>query len=445
MPDPVGPFGMADLDFARLTRGRCEGGGGLPAWTMTGRRLGMQVPSVPPRPVPRRSVLRRSALRDALRSDAAGGLILMASAALALAAANSRLAAEYFGLLAAHIGPLSVLHWVNDGLMAVFFLLVGLEIKREVLDGRLRTWPDRILPGVAALGGMLAPALIYVFVNRASPGTLRGWAIPTATDIAFALGVLSLLGSRVPVSLKVFLTALAILDDLGAVLIIAAFYTADLQVPALAGAGATVAVLFGLNRAGVNRLAPYLVLGGVLWVLVLASGIHATIAGVLLALTIPLRPSPGRPDDPASPLHRLEHALHPWSAYLVLPLFGFANAGVALGGLSTAMLLEPVTLGVALGLVLGKQVGVFGMIVAAVKFGLAPRPAKAGWWQLYGLSLLCGIGFTMSLFIGLLAFADRPSLETDTKVGVLLGSAISMLAGALVLLLAPRPDATPRG
>ncbi|MCJ2080338.1 Na+/H+ antiporter NhaA [Methylobacterium sp. J-090] len=393
------------------------------------------------------SAIRRpvSALRAALRTDAGGGLVLMASAVLALVVANSSLAPDYFALLGAHLGPLSVLHWVNDGLMAVFFLLVGLEIKREVLDGRLRTWPDRVLPGVAALGGMIAPALIYVSVNRASPETLRGWAIPTATDIAFALGVLALLGSRVPVSLKGFLTALAILDDLGAVLIIAAFYTADVSLPMLAGAGGIVALLFGLNRAGVSRLTPYLLLGAVLWVLVLRSGIHATIAGVLLALTIPLRASPARPDDPASPLHRLEHALHPWSAYLVLPVFGFANAGVALGGLSSAMLLEPVTLGVALGLFLGKQIGVFGMVVAAIKLGLAQRPAHAGWWQLYGLSLLCGVGFTMSLFIGLLAFAETPALETETKVGVLLGSVSCMVAGALVLLLAPRPAAAGRG
>ncbi|GJE17017.1 Na+/H+ antiporter NhaA [Methylobacterium marchantiae] len=380
-----------------------------------------------------------SALRNALKSDAGGGLVLMASAVLALIVANSPLAPGYFALLKAYIGGLSVLHWVNDGLMAVFFLLVGLEIKREVLDGRLRTWPDRILPGVAALGGMVVPALIYVLVNRSSPETLRGWAIPTATDIAFALGVLALLGSRVPVSLKVFLTALAIIDDLGAVLVIAVFYTADLSLPMLAGAALTVAILSGLNRAGVTRLTPYLVLGAVLWFLVLKSGIHATIAGVLLALTIPLRTSPARPDDPASPLHRLEHAIHPWSAYLVLPIFGFANAGVALGGMSLRMLLDPVTLGVALGLFAGKQIGVFGAVFAAVKLGLAQRPAHAGWWQIYGLSLVCGVGFTMSLFIGLLAFADNPDLETETKIGVLVGSVICMIAGALVLMFAPRP------
>lgn len=388
-----------------------------------------------------------SAFRATLVSEAGGGLVLMASAALALAVANSSLSTAYFALLKTEIGSLSVLHCINDALMAVFFLLVGLEIKREVLDGRLRTWPDRILPGLAALGGMVAPAVVYVAVNRHAPETIRGWAIPAATDIAFALGVLALLGKRVPVSLKVFLTALAIIDDLGAVLIIALFYTAGLSLPMLGGAALTLAILAGLNRAGVSRLAPYLVLGAVLWVFVLKSGVHATVAGVLLALAIPLRPSIGRPDDPASPLHRLEHAIQPWSAYLILPIFGFANAGVSLAGVGPGLLLEPVTLGVALGLVLGKQAGVFGLVLAAVKLGLAQRPAGAGWAQIYGVSLLCGVGFTMSLFIGLLAFADTPALETETKIGVLVGSVVCMLAGALVLLVAPphRADAREHG
>ncbi len=271
-----------------------------------GRALvGPPAPETRARAVPFPRVQRRrrpvSALRDILVSEAGGGLVLMASAALALAVANSPLSGTYFAALKAYLGPLSVLHWVNDALMAVFFLLVGLEIKREVLDGRLRTWPDRILPGLAALGGMAAPAIVYAAVNWHSPDTLRGWAIPAATDIAFALGVLALLGSRVPVSLKIFLTALAIIDDLGAVLIIALFYTADLSLPMLGGAAATLAVLYGLNKAGVARLWPYLLLGVVLWVFVLASGIHATIAGVLLALTVPLRLSVGKPDDPTSP------------------------------------------------------------------------------------------------------------------------------------------------
>ncbi|GJE16129.1 Na+/H+ antiporter NhaA [Methylobacterium marchantiae] len=387
-------------------------------------------------------VRRLSALRTMLHSEASGGLLLMASAALALAVANSPWADGYFATLRIYLGPLSVLHWINDGLMAAFFLLVGLEIKRELLDGRLRTWPDRILPGVAALGGMAGPAVVYATINWHSPETLRGWAIPAATDIAFALGVLALLGSRVPVSLKIFLTALAIIDDLGAVLIIAAFYTTDLSLPMLGAAGAVLAVLFGMNKAGVSRLTPYLALGAVLWFLVLKSGIHATVAGVLLALTIPLRLSIGKPDDPTSPLHKLEHAIHPWSAYLVLPIFGFANAGVSFAGMTPHMLLDPVTLGVALGLFMGKQIGVFGFVVMTIRLGLAQRPSQATWTQIYGVSLLCGIGFTMSLFIGLLAFAGAPELEAETKIGVLLGSLSCMILGAGVLLSSARSDRT---
>jgi NhaA family Na+:H+ antiporter len=361
----------------------------------------------------------------------------MASAAVALAVANSRFAENYVSILNGHLGPLSLLHWINDGLMTAFFLLVGLEIKREALEGRLRTWPDRALPGVAALGGMIAPALIYVAINWRSPETLRGWAIPTATDIAFALGVLALLGPRVPVSLKVFLTALAIIDDLGAVLVIALFYTTSLSMWALAGAAFVSAALVALNAAGVRRLWPYLLLGLALWALVLQSGVHATMAGVILAMTIPLRSATGPIDDDSSPLHRLEHALHPWMTFLVLPLFGFANAGVTLSGLELRALLDPLTLGVALGLFLGKQLGVFGCVFAAAKLGLATRPAHAGWTQVYGVALLCGVGFTMSLFIGLLAF-DAEAAQTHAKLGVLAGSLASALAGAIVLLLAPR-------
>jgi NhaA family Na+:H+ antiporter len=382
-----------------------------------------------------------SFLRRFLANEAAAGLLLMASAALALIVANSPLAPAYFGLLKTYLGPLSLLHWINDALMAVFFLLVGLEIKREMVDGQLRSWPDRILPGIAALGGMIGPALVYVAVNWNSPATLRGWAIPAATDIAFALGVLALLGSRVPVSLKVFLTALAIIDDLGAVVIIAVFYTADLSLPMLAGAAVTLAVLFAMNRAGVRHLGPYLLLGLLLWFFTFKSGVHATIAGVLLALTIPLRPSAGWPDDMASPLHRLEHALHPWSAFMVVPIFGFANAGVSLAGVTPASMLAPVPLGIALGLLVGKQVGVFGCVVAAVRLGWAQRPSHASWTQVYGVALLCGIGFTMSLFIGLLAFADNAALETETKIGVLFGSLVCMASGAFVLWAAsPRPQ-----
>ena len=377
-----------------------------------------------------------SALRSLLQGEAGGGLVLMAAAAIALAAANSPLGPSYFGVLEMYVGGLSILHWINDALMALFFLLVGLEIKREFLDGQLSTWSRRILPGLAAAGGMVGPALIYVALNASTPATLRGWAIPTATDIAFALGVLALLGSRVPVSLKIFLTALAIIDDLGAVAIIAAFYTADLSLAWLGLAGLTLAVLAGLNRAGVERLACYLGLGVLLWFFVLKSGVHATLAGVALALTIPLRPSPGRPDDPTSPLHILEHALHPWVAYLIVPIFGFANAGVSLSGMSWGALLEPLPLGIAAGLFAGKQIGVFLTTWAAVKLGWAERPEHASWPQLYGISLLCGIGFTMSLFIGLLAFPTTPDLQDAVKIGVLAGSLLSALVGAFVLRFA---------
>lgn len=356
----------------------------------------------------RRSV---SVFREFLDGEAAGGIILIAAAALALIVANSPLAETYFAALHAYLGPLSLLHWINDALMAVFFLLVGLEIKREVLDGQLSTWPRRMLPGIAAAGGMAVPALVYVAINRDNAAALPGWAIPTATDIAFALGVLSLLGNRVPASLKVFLTALAIIDDLGAVVIIALFYTSGLSFIYLAAALAVIVVLVVLNRMGVLSLIPYLVLGVVLWVLVLKSGVHATLAGVALALTIPLKATPGIAHDlEHSPLHQLEHALHRFVPLIIIPIFGFANAGVSLAGLTPAALVEPLTLGVAAGLVLGKLVGVLGASALAIKLGLADLPMRAGWMHMTGIALLCGIGFTMSLFIGLLAFANSPEL-----------------------------------
>lgn len=386
-------------------------------------------------PAPRTRPL--SALRDFLRSEAAGGIILMAVAALALVIANSPAAPLYFGALKSYVLGLSVLHWINDALMAVFFLLVGLEIKREMLDGQLSSWGRRVLPGFAALGGMIAPALFYLAFNLGSPESLRGWAIPTATDIAFALGVLSLLGPRVPASLKVFLTALAILDDLGAVIIIAIFYTAELSGLYLGLAAATLVVLTALNRFGVTRLVPYLLLGAALWYFTLKSGVHATLAGVALALTIPLKPSPARPDDAASPLHKLEHGLHPYVAFLVIPVFGFANAGVSFSGLGLGTLAAPVPLGIMLGLFLGKQVGVFGFGWLAIRAGLADLPARASWPQFYGIALLCGIGFTMSLFIGLLAFPDSEALQNQTKIGVLAGSLLSGIGGWLLLRLCP--------
>ena len=378
-----------------------------------------------------------SVLRKFLQSEAAGGLILMGTAALALIVANSPLAGVYFGALHSYVFGLSVEHWINDGLMAVFFLLVGLEIKREMLDGQLATWPRRVLPGVAALGGMVFPALAYLAFNLGNAETVRGWAIPAATDIAFALGVLSLLGSRVPMSLKVFLTALAIIDDLGAVAIIALFYTADLSFPALGLAALILACLVGLNRFGIEKLWPYLVLGVVLWVAVLQSGIHATLAGVALALTIPLRPATETAEDPHSPLHRLEHAIHPWVGYGVVPIFGFANAGVSFAGLDASVMLGPVPLGIAFGLFVGKQVGVFGIAWATVRLGFADMPDGATMPQLYGVALLCGIGFTMSLFIGGLAFAGSPTLSDAVKVGVLGGSIISGIGGWLVFRLLP--------
>ncbi|MER9185579.1 Na+/H+ antiporter NhaA [Mesorhizobium australicum] len=379
-----------------------------------------------------------SVFREFLDSEAAGGIILMVAAALALIVANSPLAGTYFSVLHAYLGPLSVSHWVNDGLMAVFFLLVGLEIKREMLDGQLSTWPRRVLPGIAAAGGMVVPALVYVAINSNNSAALSGWAIPTATDIAFALGVLSLLGSRVPASLKVFLTALAIIDDLGAVIIIAIFYTSGLSLAYLGAAFAVIAVLVLLNRTRVMSLVPYLVLGAILWVLVLRSGVHATLAGVALALTIPLERSAGTgQDSDHSPLHRLEHGLHKLVAFVVIPIFGLANAGVSLTGLSFSALIEPLTLGVAAGLVVGKLVGVFGSSALAIRFGLADLPAHAGWSHMIGISLLCGIGFTMSLFIGLLAFANDVALQDAVKVGILAGSFIAALLGAAVLLMAP--------
>ncbi len=385
----------------------------------------------------RQSARRPSVLREFLESGAAGGLLLMAAAILALWVANSPLADTYFQLLHAPLAGLDVLHWINDGLMALFFLFVGLEIKREFLDGQLSTWANRALPGLAAAGGILVPGLLYAALNLGQPDTLRGWAVPTATDIAFALGVLSLLGSRVPTSLKVFLATLAIVDDLAAVLVIAVFYTAELNLAALSGAAVATALLIGLNRLKVTRLAPYLALGAVLWWLVLLSGVHATVAGVILALTIPLRRTKGAPDDMTSPLHRLEHGLSPWVAFLIVPVFGFANAGVSFAAMTPGMLLAPVTLGVALGLFAGKQIGVFGAAFLAIRFRLANLPVAASWAQLYGVALLCGIGFTMSLFIGLLAFPD-PILQQEVKVGVLMGSLASALCGAAVLLIAKR-------
>ena len=381
----------------------------------------------------------QSTLRHFLGNEASGGIVLMVVAVLAIITANSPAAKTYFDLLHVYIGPLSLQHWINDALMAVFFLLVGLEIKREMLDGQLSTWSRRILPGAAAAGGMLFPALFYVYFNWNDPVALRGWAIPTATDIAFALGVLSLLGRWVPASLKIFLAALAIIDDLGAVIVIAIFYTADLNLLALAGAGIVIGNLIIFNRMGVRSLWPYLLLGAVLWVLIFASGVHATLAGVILALTIPLKQTPGTPEAAhhESPLHKLEHLIHKPVAFVIVPIFGFANAGVSFTGISMSVFSEHLTMGIAAGLLLGKLIGVLGTVAILVKLGIADLPAQASWGQVAGTALLCGIGFTMSLFIGLLAF-DDPGVQDRVKIGILAGSVISGVLGAVVLSLAGR-------
>jgi NhaA family Na+:H+ antiporter len=381
---------------------------------------------------------RWSAIRRFLHAQSSAGLVLMGAAAAALIVANSPLAPGFTRLLASELGPLSVGHWINDGLMAAFFLLVGLEIKREVLDGQLSTWSRRILPGVAALGGMIVPALVYLALNRGP--TAAGWAIPAATDIAFALGVVALLGKRVPASLRVFLAALAIIDDLGAVAIIAIFYTPAISVPFLAGAAGVMAVLATLNRLGVRRLSPYLILGLLLWVLVLRSGVHATLAGVVLAFTIPMDRTPRRSDaDCPSPLHRLERSLHVPVSFIVVPIFGLANAAVPILGLPAGALTAPVTAGAAAGLLFGKVLGVFGFTMLAVSLGLADMPAHATRRQLLGVAMLCGIGFTMSIFITLLAFPASPVLQAEGKIGVLAGSLLAGLAGYSVLRTA-RPD-----
>ena len=387
----------------------------------------------------------RSALRHFLDSEAAGGLLLMGAAALALIVANSGLALAYHDLLHTEIGPeltpklgpMTVHLWINDGLMAIFFLLVGLEIKREFLDGRLSTWDRRRLPVIAAAVGMVVPALFYLGLTASISGLARGWAIPAATDIAFAIGVLALLGSRAPTSLKLFLTTVAIADDLGAVAIIALAYTDSLDSLALGAAAFILFTMYAIGKSGVQRLWIYLILAALLWYAVLLSGVHATVAGVLAASAIPIVKTPGAPDSAESLLHRLEHGIAPWVAFLIVPLFGFANAGVSLGGIGLAEIIAPLPLGIAAGLFLGKQVGIFGAVWLAVRFGLANRLHGATWLQVYGVSLLCGIGFTMSLFIGALAFPERPLLIDEAKIGVLLGSFLSALTGYLVLRFAP--------
>jgi Na+:H+ antiporter, NhaA family len=367
--------------------------------------------------------------------DASAGILLILVAAAAMLAANSAFADEYrqlfYGKLAwTPIAKLKDLHyWINDGLMAIFFFVVGLEVKRHMIAGSLSDPAARRLPMLAAAAGMIAPAVVYMGVSGGGQFT-SGWAIPAATDIAFAMGVLGLLGSRVPASLRLFLLTVAIVDDIGAVLVIAVFYTPTIYLTWLLAATAVLAVMVGLNRFKVSVFWPYILLSVVLWYCVLNTGVHATIAGVVAALTIPLKRSDGN-----SMLEKLEHGLAPWSAYLVVPVFGFANAGVSLEGLGVKALLDPLPVAIAAGLVVGKQVGIFTTVWLADKTGFAPRPANANWAEIWGVSILCGIGFTMSLFIGGLAFPDQPALIEEAKIGILTGSAISAVLGFVVLRL----------
>ncbi|WP_421989942.1 Na+/H+ antiporter NhaA [Qipengyuania sp.] len=383
-------------------------------------------------------------LRAFIASESAGGIILIVAAAIALAIANSSLLDDYNSFLATPVnftaGDLvaidkPLLLWINDGLMALFFFLIGLEVKREIVTGALRNWKQAALPVYAAIGGMAVPALVFVAINAGSPESIRGWAIPAATDIAFALGLLALLGSRVPVALKALLLAIAIIDDIGAIAIIALFYTEDMNLAALGLAMVPAAGMLLLNRMGIARTIPYFLLGAFLWICVLKSGVHATLAGVLTAMFVPIATGDERP------LERLEHALHAWVAFLILPIFAFANAGVSFASAGLEALLAPLSLGIAAGLVVGKQAGIFGACWIAVRSGLATMPPGVTWRHVYGLSCLAGIGFTMSLFIGGLAFVDPEQVDA-VKMGVLSGSLASAMIGMSVLAKAPRTHST---
>lgn len=393
-----------------------------------------------------------AALKNFLRLESSAGILLVLATIAALLVSNSPLSGLYERLLnvplVIALGELSVdkplLLWINDGLMALFFFLIGLEVKREILEGQLSSRDQLVLPAIGAFGGFLVPAGIYAAFNWGNLQTIDGWAIPAATDIAFALGVLMLLGSRVPIGLKMFLTSIAIFDDIAAIVVIAIFYTQDLSLFALLASLIGIGSLVVMNRMGVTRNAMYVVIGIVVWLCVLKSGVHATLAGFAVACTIPLRTVGGTD----SPLRHLEHSLHPWVAYLILPLFAFANAGVSFAGISTDALLGPVSVGIATGLFLGKQLGVFGVVWLAVKLKLASLPTGSNWLSIYGVALLTGIGFTMSLFIGSLAF-ERGAFDqlAATRVGVLAGSILSATAGYMVLrrALAPQTKPAPTG
>lgn len=379
------------------------------------------------------------AIREFLKLESASGLLLIAAMTVALVLENSPLSVFYDQLLQVpagiRLGDLSIdkplLLWINDGLMAIFFLLVGLEVKREMREGQLSSLSQITLPGIAAVGGMAVPTLIYVWLNRGDAVALNGWAIPAATDIAFALGILSLLGNRVPLSLKLLLMTVAIMDDLGAIIIIAVFYSTDISFLSLTLAAIMLVVLFGLNRSGVSQIAPYVLVGIILWAFVLKSGVHATLAGVAVAFAIPTK---AKNKGESSPLRHLEHSLHPWVAFGIMPLFAFANAGVSLKGVSWPTLLQPVPLGIILGLFIGKQLGVFGFIWLGVKFRMTRLPDDLGWFELYGMATLCGIGFTMSLFIASLAFEhDAVDYIVADRLGILLGSLLAAVYGYILL------------
>lgn len=383
----------------------------------------------------------KATLRNFLKMESAAGIVLMAAALLAMIAANSPASSLYAVFLdtpvEVRIGALQVAKplflWVNDGLMAIFFFLVGMELKREFLEGELSRPANIMLPAVGAVGGMVVPVAIFVWFNSGDPAAMQGWAIPAATDIAFALGILMLLGQRVPISLKVFLVSLAIFDDLGAIIIIAIFYSADLSSIALLMGALCLGILAVLNWRGVTTLSPYILVGIIMWIAVLKSGVHATLAGVALAAFIPMRDSK---DEQHSPLRELEHDLHSVVAFGVLPLFAFVNSGISLAGVSFADLLHTVPLGIAAGLFVGKQVGIFFLCFLAIKAGLARMPDGANWGSLYGVSMLCGVGFTMSLFVGSLAFENTtldPEIIFDERLGIILGSLLSGVFGYIVL------------
>ncbi|GAJ72252.1 LOW QUALITY PROTEIN: Na+/H+ antiporter NhaA type [Vibrio sp. JCM 18904] len=370
-------------------------------------------------------------IRDFFKMESAGGILLVIAAAIAMTIANSPLGETYQSVLHTYVFGMSVSHWINDGLMAVFFLLIGLEVKRELLEGALKSKETAIFPAIAAVGGMLALALIYVAFNANDPEAVSGWAIPAATDIAFALGIMALLGKRVPVSLKVFLLALAIIDDLGVVVIIALFYTGDLSSMALLVGFIMTGVLFMLNAKEVTKLTPYMIVGAILWFAVLKSGVHATLAGVVIGFAIPLK---GKQGEHSPPLKHMEHALHPYVAFGILPLFAFANAGISLEGVSMSGLTSMLPLGIALGLLVGKPLGIFTFSWAAVKMGVAKLPEGINFKHIFAVSVLCGIGFTMSIFISSLAFGNvSPEFDTYARLGILMGSTTAALLGYALL------------